>query len=63
MTHLFTMTKQLPDGRASNWRFIDTPDGLCALGGNKKVLTYRNRVGLDKSVAWFKTKGYSVVPA
>lgn len=57
------MTKQLPDGRDSNWRFIQTNDGLCSIGGNYKILQYRNRAGMDKSIAWFKSIGYSVAAA
>ena len=63
MTHLFTMSRKMDDGRTSNWRFVKTDDGLCAIGGNYKLLQYRNETGMNKSIAWFKTKGYSVLPA
>lgn len=60
MTLLFTLTKSMSDGRTSNWRFIQTPDGLCSVGGNYKLLQYRNEAGMTKSRDWFISKGYAI---
>ena len=43
MEVLFTLTKTI-DGRVSNWRFVKVDDGYCAIGGNYKLLQYRNQV-------------------
>jgi hypothetical protein len=60
METLFTLTKNI-DGRTSNWRFVKVDGGYCAIGGNYKLLQYRNEAGLQKSKAWFMEKGYAQV--
>jgi hypothetical protein len=60
MELMFTLTKNI-DGRTSNWRFVKIDDGFCAIGGNYKLLQYRNKAGLEKSKAWFMEKGYTQV--
>ena len=60
MEVLFTLTKNI-DGRTSNWRFVKVDDGYCAIGGNYKLLQYRNQAGLEKSKKWFLEKGYAQV--
>ena len=56
---LFTLTKEI-DGRKSNWRFVKNDDGLCAIGGNYKLLQYRNTAGMNKSRDWFLAHGYAI---
>lgn len=58
MNVLLTLSKQIDD-RTSTWRFIQTPDGYCAIAGNYKLLSYRNQFGMQKSIKWFKSKGYT----
>ena len=60
MEVLFTLTKTI-DGRVSNWRFIKVDEGYAAIGGNYKLLQYRNQAGLEKSKKWFLEKGYAQV--
>ena len=58
MKVLATLTKQIED-RTSTWRFIETPEGFCAIGGNYKLVSYRNKAAMRKSYAWFKSNGYT----
>ena len=62
MELLTTLTKTI-DGRVSTWRFVKTPDGLCSIGGNYKLLQYRSEFSMNKSKAWFLSKGYTEVAA
>ena len=62
MEVLFTLTKQI-DGRTSNWRFIKTPEGLCSIGGNYKLVQYRSEYAMNKSKQWFLDKGFTLVSA
>ena len=59
MTLLHTLTKDVTD-RTSTWRFVETADGLCALGGNYKVIPFRNKAAMTKSLAWFISKGFEI---
>lgn len=56
-----TMSKTMDDGRVSTWRFIQTDEGFCSVGGNYKLLQYRNKAAMDKSIAWYASKGYTAV--
>ena len=56
-----TLSKTMDDGRVSTWRFIQTDEGYCSVGGNYKLLQYRNQAGLEKSKKWFLEKGYTQV--
>ena len=60
MEVLFTLTKNI-DGRTSNWRFVKVDDGYCAIGGNYKLLQYRDERGMEKSKKWFMEKGFALV--
>ena len=60
MEVLFTLTKNI-DGRTSNWRFVKVDDGYCAIGGNYKLIQYRNESGMEKSKKWFMEKGFALV--
>ena len=60
MKVLFTLSKQIDD-RTSTWRFIQTDEGFCAIAGNYKLLSYRNKYGMEKSKKWFMSKGYTLV--
>ena len=56
-----TMSKTMDDGRVSTWRFIQTDEGYCSVGGNYKLLQYRSKAAMDKSIAWYVSKGYAQV--
>lgn len=58
-----TLTKTMDDGRVSTWRFIQTSEGYCSVGGNYKLLQYRDKAAMEKSIKWYLSKGYSVVTA
>ena len=58
-----TLTKTMDDGRVSTWRFIQTTEGYCSVGGNYKLLQYRDKAAMEKSIKWYLSKGYSVVNA
>ena len=58
-----TMSKTMDDGRVSTWRFIQTDEGFCSVGGNYKLLQYRTKAAMDKSIAWYASKGYKAVAA
>ena len=62
MEVLCTLTKSI-DGRTSNWRFVKTAEGLCAIGGNYKLVQYRSEYSMNKSKQWFLDKGYTEVTA
>ena len=62
-TVLQTLTKTMDDGRVSTWRFIQTTEGYCSVGGNYKLLQYRDKAAMEKSIKWYLSKGYSVVTA
>ena len=47
--------------RVSTWRFVQTDEGYCAVGGNYKLIQYRDRASMDKSIAWYLDKGYAPV--
>lgn len=56
-----TLSKTMEDGRVSTWRFIQTDEGYCAVGGNYKLLQYRSKAAMEKSIAWYVSKGYAQV--
>ena len=58
MTIVHTLTKKLDD-RTSTWRFVQTPEGYCAIGGNYKLISFRNEAAMKKSIAWFASKGFA----
>ena len=58
-----TLSKTMDDGRVSTWRFIQTDEGYCSVGGNYKLLQYRSKAAMDKSIAWYVSKGYTPVAA
>ena len=58
-----TMSKSMEGGRVSTWRFIQTDEGFCAVGGNYKLLQYRDEAAMRKSLAWYASKGYTPVGA
>lgn len=58
-----TLTKVMDEGRQSTWRFVQTDEGYCAIGGNYKLIQYRDRVSMDKSIKWYLSKGYTQVVA
>ncbi len=60
---LTTLTKTMEDGRVSTWRFIQTTEGYCSVGGNYKLLQYRDKASMEKSVKWYLSKGYTQVQA
>ena len=60
MTLLFTLTKDVTD-RTSNWRFIQTPEGYCAIGGNYKLVSFRSEAAMNKSKNWFMSKGFAII--
>ena len=60
---LSTLTKTMEDGRVSTWRFIQTTEGFCSVGGNYKLLQYRDKASMEKSVKWYLSKGYTQVQA
>ena len=63
MTIIHTLQKQTED-RMSTWRFVETPDGTyCSIGGNYKIISYRSKAAMEKSYAWFLSKGFSVAAA
>ena len=62
MEVLATLTKTI-DGRVSTWRFCKMAEGLCAIGGNYKLVQYRNEWSMNKSKQWFLDKGYAEVVA
>ena len=61
MKVLFTLSKQMDDDRTSIWRFVQTDEGFWAIAGNYKLLSYRNKFGMDRSKKWFMSKGYTLV--
>ena len=63
ITIITTISKQMEEGRTSTWRFIRTPEGFCAMGGNYKLLPYRDEAAMKKSLKWFESKGYKPVAA
>ena len=58
-----TLTKTMDDGRVSTWRFIEVAEGYCSIGGNYKLLQYRSKSAMDKSIKWYLDKGYKAVVA
>jgi len=60
MEVLFTLTRQMDDGRISNWRFVKTDEGYCSIGGNYKILQYKSEFSMNKSKDWFVSKGYAI---
>ncbi len=56
-----TLTKSMEGDRVSTWRFVQTDEGYCAIGGNYKLIQYRDRTSMDKSIAWYLDKGYAPV--
>ena len=58
MEVIATLTKKLED-RNSTWRFVKTPEGYCAIGGNYKLVSYRSEAAMKKSLAWFQSKGFA----
>ena len=62
-TVLQTLTKTMDDGRVSTWRFIQTTEGYCSVGGNYKLHQYSDKAAMEKSIKWYLSKGYSVVTA
>ena len=56
-----TLTKKIDDDSSSTWRFVETPEGYCALGGNYKLISFRNEYAMKKSIKWFASKGYKSV--
>ena len=63
MKIIATLTKTMDEGRVSTWRFVQLPEGLCAIGGNYKLLQYRDESAMKRSRAWFESKGYKPVVA
>ena len=51
----------MEDGRVSTWRFIQTTEGYCSVGGNYKLLQYRDKASMEKSIKWYLSKGYTQV--
>ena len=62
MTIIATLSKQLED-RTATWRFVKTPEGYCAIGGNYKLVSYRSKAAMDKSIKWFESKGFTTPAA
>ena len=62
-TVIQTVQKTMDDGRVSTWRFIQTTEGFCSVGGNYKLLQYRDKAAMEKSIKWYLSKGYTVVTA
>lgn len=60
MQVLKTLTKKIED-RQSTWRFVQVPEGYCAIGGNYKLVQYRSKSAMERSIKWFTDKGYTVV--
>ena len=58
-----TMSKTMEGGRVSTWRFVQTDEGFCAIGGNYKLLQYRTESAMRKSIEWYASKGYKPVAA
>jgi len=63
MQVLTTLTKTMEGGRVSTWRFVQLPEGYCSIGGNYKLLQYRSKAAMDKSISWYLSKGYKPVGA
>lgn len=59
MEVIATLTKKLDD-RTSTWRFVKTPEGYCAIGGNYKLVSYRSQAAMEKSKQWFLAKGFTL---
>ena len=59
MTLIKTLTKKIDD-RTSTWRFVEVEEGYCAIGGNYKLVQYRSKPAMNKSINWFIDKGYEV---
>ena len=59
MEIITTLTKQIDD-RKSTWRFVKTPEGYCAIGGNYKLVSYRSKSAMDRSIKWFTDKGFTI---
>ena len=53
-----TLSKKIDSDSTSTWRFVETPEGFCALGGNYKLISFRNEYAMKKSIKWFASKGY-----
>ena len=60
MEVLFTLTRQMDDGRISNWRFVKTDEVYFSIGGNYKILQYKSEFSMNKSKDWFVSKGYAI---
>ena len=58
MNVLTTLTKAIDSDSTSTWRFVETPEGFCAIGGNYKIISFRNEYAMRKSIKWFTNKGY-----
>ena len=61
MTVLHTLSRQLEGDRKSTWRFVEIEGAYCAIGGNYKLVSFRSKAAMDKSIAWFASKGYATV--
>jgi hypothetical protein len=60
MTIISTMTRKDAD-KTFTWRFVQTPEGYCAIGGNYKLVSYRSLSAMQKSMDWFATKGFALI--
>ena len=58
MNVITTLTKKIDD-RQSTWRFVEVPEGFCAIGGNYKLVQYRSKSAMERSIKWFTDKGYT----
>ena len=61
MNLVHTLSKKLDGDRKSTWRFVEIEGAYCAIGGNYKLVSYRSKAAMDKSIAWFASKGYATV--
>ena len=59
MNVVTTMTKT-NDDQTFTWRFCETPEGFCAVGGNYKLISYRSQAAMDRSIKWFESKGFVI---
>ena len=61
MNIITTLVKPIDSDSTSTWRFVETPEGFCAIGGNYKIISFRNEYAMKKSIKWFTAKGYKTL--